>query len=227
VAYRALVRSKVACLLVEDGLPMGQEATALLDHCARHLYLGRVQMILVGGTPGTGKSTVAEGLGGRLGCVVLRSDQVRKELAGLAGSDRAVAAYHVGLYAPRCTDATYAEMLRRAEVALARGETVVLDATWSSGEQRERARRVATASHAEAAELRCASPPELADARLAARLVEGSDASDATAEVAARLRAAFDPWPSARVVETTASVDVTLNQALGALGAPTLLLEEP
>ena len=50
-----------------------------------------LRLVAIGGLPGTGKSTLAEALGNELGFVVLRSDEVRKERAGLDLRDRASA----------------------------------------------------------------------------------------------------------------------------------------
>jgi aminoglycoside phosphotransferase family enzyme/predicted kinase len=225
IAYRALVRAKIACLLVEGGVPTAApEASALLDLCARHLYQGRVQLVLVGGPPATGKSTLAERIGQQLGCTVLRSDEVRKELAGLASTERAGAPLDAGIYTPAATDATYAELLRRAEVATSRGESVVLDATWASTMQRAGAHRLARATHTELIELCCQCPPEVAAARLTKRVTRGADASDATIDVAERIRARFDPWPTAHIVDTTARPEVSMRAALRWLGAPPVTL---
>ncbi len=224
VAYRALVRAKVSCLLAEGGDPTGPPAaTSLLDLCARHLYQGQVRLVLVGGAPGTGKTTVADQVGARLGCTVVRSDEVRKEQAGLAPCTRATADFEAGIYAPAATDATYAELLQRAEVALSLGESVVLDATWSAALHRTTAHRVARDTHAELTELCCECPQHVAARRLSARLAANRDASDATEEVAARLRARFDPWPSVRTIDTGGSPEAAVAQAMRWLGAPALL----
>jgi aminoglycoside phosphotransferase family enzyme/predicted kinase len=224
IAYRGLVRAKVACLLAEGGhRAAAPDASALLDLCARHLYQGRVRLVLVGGPPGTGKSTLAEGLGQQLGCTVLRSDEVRKELAGRAATERAGAPLDEGIYTPAATDATYAELLRCAEVATSRGESVVLDATWSSTAQRASAQSLARRAHVELTELSCQCPPDLAAGRLTKRSAQGADASDATVEVAERIRARFDPWPAAHIVDTAARPDMSMRAALRWLGAPPLL----
>jgi uncharacterized protein len=60
IAYRALVRAKVACLMALDGhTEAREEADVLMAVCARHLYHGRVRLMMVGGPPGTGKTTLA------------------------------------------------------------------------------------------------------------------------------------------------------------------------
>ncbi len=219
VAYRALVRSKVACILAQNGdASAAATASALLDLCARHLSQAGVRLALVGGPPGSGKSTLADELGRRLGWTVVRSDEVRKEAAGLRPSDRAVAGYAEGIYAPTLTEATYAELLHRAEVATSRGESVVLDASWGSAPQRERARCLARATSSDLVELCCACPADLAAERLTQRLALGVDASDATVEVAERMRADFAPWPGAHLIDTSQPIDASVRAARRWLG---------
>ena len=85
LAYRAFVRVKVACLRHEQGADDAAKTAAQhLRLCADHLRAGTVRLALVGGLPGTGKSTVAGRLADLAGAVVLSSDRLRKEQAGLS-----------------------------------------------------------------------------------------------------------------------------------------------
>ena len=112
---------------------------------------------------------------------MLRSDEVRKELAGLDPLEHAPAAYGAGLYAPSITDATYETLLSRARQLLAWGESVIVDASFAAASWRDEAARLATDTDAEHTALHCLLPPSVAAARLARRAAEGRDASDATA----------------------------------------------
>ena len=108
VAYRAFVRAKVACLRHQQGdAAAATDAAQYADLSLRHLEAGAVRLALVGGLPGTGKTTVGGALADRFGAVLLSSDRLRKELAGLSPTQPAPAAYGEGLYtadAPtRCT----------------------------------------------------------------------------------------------------------------------------
>jgi predicted kinase len=173
-----------------------------------------VRLVLVGGLPGTGKSTLAAALGPALGATVLRSDVVRKELAGLDPDQGAAARYGQGIYTPVATTATYDELLARARSHLVLGESVVLDASWSRAEPRTAARIVAADTDSDLVELRCEVPTDLAAARLAARAERGGDPSDADAAIAAAMAATADPWPEATAIDTTAPPDVVAAAAL-------------
>lgn len=214
IAYRAQVRAKVACLRwSEIGGPGKEDPRALLSIALAHLESATIRLVLVGGLPGTGKSTLAAGLAQTLGWDVLRSDVVRKELSGMKPTDSAEAPFGSGLYGPEVTSATYAEMLRSARGLLANGHSVVLDATWNSRSLREAAGLIAAEAHAELVELRCAAPLEVAASRIEARSANSADPSDATVEVAAALADESDPWPSAVVIDTAGAPETALDQA--------------
>jgi uncharacterized protein len=218
VGYRFQVRALVNAIRAEQGEPgAAEESARLLASAHAHLEAGRVRLVLVGGLPGTGKSTVAAGLGEALGATVLRSDELRKELAGVPAHQPAPAKVGRGLYAPEVTARTYGELVRRAEIALGLGEVVVLDASWTDETWRLLARSAAERAHADLAELRCDAQPAVAAARLRARLTTGGDPSDATPEVAAALAQAAAPWPTATTIDTTGDPETTLAAALDQL----------
>jgi aminoglycoside phosphotransferase family enzyme/predicted kinase len=210
VAYRAQVRAKVAALRwnqvrqSDEGAARESTTSArqLLDLCVHHLEQARVRLVIVGGLPGTGKTTLAAELAARRGWTVLRSDAIRKETAGLDSTTRADAAYGAGLYEPSISDAVYSELFERARIMLGMGESVALDASWTSARHRARARALAAAQHAHLSEIECVIDRAIANDRLVARRAGANDASDATPQVAARMAAVQDPWPEARRVTT-------------------------
>jgi aminoglycoside phosphotransferase family enzyme/predicted kinase len=207
IAYRAQVRAKVACLrAAQESRTAAPEADALLSLAVSHLEAGRCALILVGGPPATGKTTIAAELGARRDWVVLRSDHVRKELAGLTATTPAAAPLGAGVYSPTMTALAYGELLHRAGDLLAAGESVVLDATWGDPVWRAEARRVAERVSAELVELRCSLPVAEASER-ARRRRGGEDASDAGPEIAAALAERFAPWPQAAVIDTAGPPD--------------------
>jgi aminoglycoside phosphotransferase family enzyme/predicted kinase len=220
IAYRAQVRAKVACLRASQGdEPARAAAREHLRLCVAHLDQGRVRLVLVGGAPGTGKSTLAAAVAEATGWALLRSDEIRKELAGLGPLDDTTAPLGTGLYRPAAVAATYEELRRRARLLLERGESVILDASWSDVDQRLGARRLAEAVVADLVELRVDAPAPVAAARIAARRAAGGDPSDVTVEVAAALGARFDPWPEATIIETTGPPPDSLRRALAVSGA--------
>jgi aminoglycoside phosphotransferase family enzyme/predicted kinase len=200
IAYRAHVRTKICCLQYSQG----DEDKAALARSLHRLALEQLRvaapvLVIVGGGPGTGKSTVARGLSDSEGLAYIGSDALRKELAGLASSDRAGAAVGEGIYTPEMTERLYEEMIRRAEVLLSLGEPVVLDASFTAVSHREMARELAQRRRVRLVELRCVVEQDTARDRVAAR--EG-DPSDADSAVVDHLTSQADPWPQAEMLHT-------------------------
>ncbi|WP_227982009.1 AAA family ATPase [Nocardia spumae] len=212
IAYRATVRAKVDCVRHRQGdRHAAASAVAHLEIARRHLAAGAVRLVLIGGLPGTGKSTIARRLAEATGANLLSSDHIRGGARAdgiLAGTN---AEYDRGLYAPAARDHVYTLMRAEARTLLGAGRCVVLDASWIDAAQRRRAEQLAADSAAELIELCCRTPQQVAAERIAARL--GSE-SDATPAVAAAMAADEDPWPGAAVLDTTAPLEQTAAIAL-------------
>ena len=219
VAYRAQVRAMVASLRWKQDADeaAADQARVLLQLCVDHLERSAVHLVLIGGSPGTGKSTLAQALGDHLGWPVLRSDVVRKELAGIAERAHAPDAFEAGIYTTDHTDRTYAELISRAGNMLTRGQSVIIDASFRTEASRRAARDRASAESAGVIELRCELTRELADQRIDARHADGTDASDADPEVAARMAGSAEPWPTSAAVSTAGTPADSLKLAIDAL----------
>lgn len=185
VAYRAVVRAKVDCIRVDQGhTEAAAEAIRHLDIALAHLRSCTVRLVIVGGGPGTGKTTVARGLAERVNARVISTDEVRRELQRSGAITGRVGELSVGLYAPDNVRAVYDEVLRRARTLLSSGETVVLDGTWRDAQQQEMAYRLATETYSAIVHFVCALSPSQAAQRVVAR---GPSSSDATPQIAVAL----------------------------------------
>ena len=211
VAQRALVRASVGLLRAEQGDGRAEAvARRHLDLALLHLRAGTVRLVVVSGLPGTGKTTIATAVAERLGAVHLRSDDLR------GGTAPASAAR----YTPAAVDRVYGELLATASGLLARGQSVVADATWRDPAHRRAVEGVARTTAAELLVLECQAPAVVAEARIERRRNQGTDASEATVHVARAHRATWTPWPEATVVDTSTSVDEAVTVALRAVAEP-------
>lgn len=203
IGYRAVVRAKVDCVRHAQGHPeAGADAARHLDLALDHLRAAVPQLVLVGGGPGTGKTTLARSLAEQMGAQVISTDDVRDELRrdGVISGDPG--AFEAGLYSPQNVAAVYRVVLRRAHSLLAGGQSVILDGTWRDAAQRARARALAETAHVALREMACTASLGEAQTRIARRT---GSTSDATAEIAAELdapHAGGDPWPGAHRINT-------------------------
>src|SRR5215208_3176600 len=192
IAYRAVVRAKVDCIRVKQGhADAAADARRHIDIALEHLRAGAVRLVIVGGGPGSGKTTLARALAKRLGAQVISTDDVRKDLQQAGDIDGEAGELNAGLYTPANISQVYDEVLRRAEVMLCDGSSVILDGTWRDSRQRKRARQLADQTDSPLVEFACSVSLEDASARIQGR---SASTSDATPEIAAALAetASFD-----------------------------------
>jgi aminoglycoside phosphotransferase family enzyme/predicted kinase len=198
MAHRALVRAKVAAIRArQPSARGGTEAAALLRLSLKHIRKAQVRLVLLGGLPGTGKTTIASALAAQIPAAHLSSDRVRDELFG------------PGHYAPADTEQVYDVLLTRAASALRAGEHVLLDATWASEQHRTAARELSRRVDAVPVELLFEVDDRTAADRIRHRPVVAGGSEAGTA-VRGQLRQRFDPWPQATSVCTRAGLPETV-----------------
>jgi aminoglycoside phosphotransferase family enzyme/predicted kinase len=193
--HRAYIRGKIESLTSRAAEVSAAARAAARqrarDHFAlayRYTWSDAPALVVVGGLSGTGKSTVAAALAARTGFQHINSDRVRKQLAGVAPTDRPGEA----LYTPQRSAATYAAMYRTAGEALARGEGAILDGTFQRRIDRNAARAVAQRAGVPLLLVECVASDAEIRRRLAARSARGDDPSDADWAIYLRQRARYE-----------------------------------
>lgn len=185
-----------------------QAASAYLDAALGHLSPAPPRLVAVGGLSGSGKTTfarlIAPGFGAAPGAVVLRTDEIRKRLAGAGPTER----LERSLYTPEFYERVYGALFDEAARLLAAGRAVVLDATFLEPALRARAETLARDAGVPFSGVLLEAPAEVLAGRIEAR---AGDASDATVEVLMgqieRLRTSEAPSAAWRRVDASGSVE--------------------
>lgn len=202
IAYRSLVRAKVDCVRFTQGhQDANADASRHVDIALQHLQAGEVRLVVVGGGPGSGKTTLAQGLAQQVGAHVVSTDEVRRTMQSSSAIRGEAGVLNAGLYAEDNIAAVYDEVLRQARLQLANGRSVILDGTWRDPRRRNQVRQVAAQTHSAILELRCETTVRTAAGRVAAR--KAGSVSDATAEIARALADDAQAWPEAHRIDTS------------------------
>ena len=210
IAYRAVVRAKVDCIRFDQGnARAADDARRHLDIALAHLRRGAVRLVIVGGGPGTGKTTLAHGLAEQVAARVISTDDVRRELQERGVVDGAAGILNEGLYSTENVAAVYEAVLEKARETLAMGQSVILDGTWRDPDLRRRAREMAADQSCPTVELACTVPLDEAKQRIVQRQVTNSDA---TPQIAEGLATGAD-WSDAHPINTRRPLADTVAEA--------------
>jgi uncharacterized protein len=148
MSLHAAIRSHVG--LASPAASAGPGAERAVGECQAYLAEAlamlaepKPALFAIGGASGTGKSTIGYGIApltsGALGARVLRSDVIRKRLAGVAPEMRLPPAS----YTPAASQQVYDAMLGEAAVLLKAGQSVILDGVFGKPAGREAAAALA------------------------------------------------------------------------------------
>lgn len=135
--YLAVVRGMVAALKAGEEEVDADERESCVDEARRYFHLAvsytlEPVLLVMCGLPASGKSYAADVLARPFEAHVLRSDVVRKQLAGVPPTEPAGEA----AYTSEFSDRVYAAMRDEAEHELGHGRSVVIDATMNRRSRR-------------------------------------------------------------------------------------------
>lgn len=181
LSLRAMVRAHVAARSGDTAA-----AAAYLDAALAYLRPEAPVAVAIGGLQGTGKSTLARvlapGLGRAPGALVLRSDEIRKRLHGVAPEVRLPET----AYAEAESRRVFRALAAAAHQAVAAGQAVIADASFLDPRHRRALRRAA--GKAAFVGLWLEAPLAVLEARLTSRRGDASDATVAVLHASVRRR---------------------------------------
>jgi len=225
LSLRAAIRAKVIAaklMHAKSGNARGADVAAIIADARRYFrYAAEVieppaaRLAAIGGLSGTGKSRLAMALapdiGRAPGAVLLRSDVERKLLHGVPDTERLPQT----AYRQHASVKVYNRLHRKTALALAAGQSVIMDAVHARPDERQAAETTAAECGCPFIGLWLETPLDVRVARIAGRT---NDASDATAEVA-KGQAAFDVGPITWAkVDASGDWDQTLSRAKSVIG---------
>lgn len=227
MSLRAAVRAKVEALrLLGIAEPTRDPGEARRYFAFARAFMSErpPRLVAFGGLSGTGKSTVAACVAPRVGrapgSVHLRSDVERKRMFGVAEHRR----LPEEAYARPVTERVFAALRKQAALALAAGQSVIVDAGHRRPEERQAIADVAAALHVSFAGVWLDAPLDTAAERVEARR---DDASDATAAIVARQAAQPTGSIAWTRIDASGGIDDVVAAALAAIDGETGRDEAP
>jgi predicted kinase len=227
--HRALVRAKVESLTSRDPAVAPAERAGAAAAAARYVALAlefvresRPAMVVVCGLSGSGKSTVARRFADRFGFDWLRSDDIRKRLAGVAPIQRLSEGYASGAYSSEFTEKTYAALLAEAAARLSNGAGVIVDATFAAPVYRAQALALAARARVPVLFVECVASRDEIVRRLTVRVRRTDEISDASVTTYLRQRSEFAslkeiPDSSHLVIDTERGLEAASASIIGRL----------
>jgi aminoglycoside phosphotransferase family enzyme/predicted kinase len=218
LSCRAAVRAKTSATAAAQAQGDGPRRSELqataqeyLAMAMRLLHPPRPSLVAVGGLSGTGKSTLAHMLapdvGAAPGAVVLRSDEIRKQLAGTSMFQR------LGLdgYSAEMSERVYHALVERAAHVLRCGHSVIVDAVFARPSDRTRIEQVADAESVPFTGIWLEAPESVLIARTGQRRNDASDADPEVVRMQRQLDTGSIEWMR---LDTSASVSTVLSHAI-------------
>jgi len=211
LSCRAGIRAKVGAIASNEHPERSREAAEYLDQAISYLDAVPPRLIAVGGTPGTGKSTlahaIAPSIGNACGAVLVRTDVIRKQMLGVSILER----LPESAYDRQTTQRTYDRVVEISENLLSDGISVIADATFTNEAFRNALKASAAALGLPFHGIWLKAPFELRSARIADRT---NDPSDATVDVIRQFPSEPDPPTGWFRLDATRATDELAQEAL-------------
>lgn len=222
LSCRAAIRAKtsVTALRVQADparvADLQRAAREYLDMAERLLHPPARCLVAIGGLSGSGKSTLAAALapviGTVPGAIVLRSDEIRKQICGVPPLERLGS----GGYTTEISERVYATVAERAGLVVREGYSAIVDAVFVQPSHRQAIEDVARVSAVPFIGLWLHAREETLLERLEQRQHDASDADAAVLRMQRAQDAGVITW---HTVDASPPIDAVLHQALALLQA--------
>lgn len=194
---QAYVRGKVTSFLIDDPDVSETQKENAIAKASRYYKLAwqytqrnQGKLWMMSGLSGSGKTTIARQLARQEDAIHIRSDAVRKHLAGIGLNEKG----DDSMYSPQMSQKTYDRLLELGKILVQRGFKVILDAKYDRVALRQPVIEFSQNQQIPLEILHCHAPLEVLRDRLAART---KDISDATPDLLQRQQANAEPFTEA------------------------------
>ena len=219
LSTRAAVRAKVTATIAagdEEGRDrLRAEAGGYFDLALALLAPPGPRLVVVGGLSGTGKTTlarrIAPHIGAAPGAVVLRTDVIRKRLAGIPETEPLPA----GGYGAQASQAVYGELFRLARETVSAGHAVIADGVFARPGDREAIADVARSCGVPFQPVWLDAPVDRLVERVSARRGDASDATPDVVLAQARYDLGTLTWPRIDAGVAAADLERTVLPLVG------------
>ncbi len=196
LSRQAYVRAKVTSFLLDDpAIPeavkkeASQTASGYYKQAWEYTQTRSGKLILMSGLSGSGKTTVGKTIARKTGAIQIRSDAVRKHIAGIpvdaTGSN--------DIYTPEMSQKTYDRLLQLGMMLVKEGFTVILDAKYDRVNCRHKVIDIIKSNNIPFEIIHCNAPVEVLRDRLNSR---SGDISDATSDLLTTQQATAEAFTS-------------------------------
>ncbi len=210
--YRAIVRGKVEGF-ISDNLS-GEQKDKIIKKARDYFHLADYYIskeaefnpVVFFGISGTGKSSLAKEFSNKF--VIIRSDEIRKEIAGLTKTEHVYTGYGEGIYKSEFTKKTYETMIDRMLEYVDSNKRVILDATFIKSWQRQKVIEICSEKGLNPFFVYCIANEEILKKRIKERQKKGNDISDAHEEILLKQLQEFEApieIPSFRIMKIDTS----------------------
>lgn len=225
LSLRAAIRAHVALAAAARRAEADEVSAAAADAAEAQRYFTLAQgylqplpprLVAIGGLSGTGKSHLAQTLAPDLppppGARVVRSDVMRKRLAGVALTTRLPAAS----YTPAASRRVYGAMHDEIATGLAAGISVIADAVFASPDERTAVAALAHQAGVPFHGIWLQAPAHVCSARVASRRDDASDATPAVVAAQQGYEVGAIDWTVIDAAADWGPVAAAARQVLGA-----------
>lgn len=172
-------------------------------------------LIVVTGLPGVGKSFIADKIAERIDARIIRTDEIRKEIAGIPPEENRYEEFGEGIYDKEMGEKTYLEVIERARDCLKGGRSCIMDATFSKRRYRDLAFDLAGELEIPFLIVECTCPEEVVIERINSRMEGGKSISDATISIYKKMKERFEKIEEDEinvVVDTSGNVELMIEK---------------